>query len=43
LLAALVIRERSVRPPEFLKPRLNISHGFYLYAFALFNRWLFHI
>jgi peptidoglycan/LPS O-acetylase OafA/YrhL len=35
LLAALVIGVGSVRPPEFLRPRFDISYGFYLYAFPL--------
>jgi peptidoglycan/LPS O-acetylase OafA/YrhL len=35
LLAVLVVCVGSVRPPEFLRPRYDISYGFYLYAFPL--------
>jgi peptidoglycan/LPS O-acetylase OafA/YrhL len=35
LLTALVICIGSTRPPDFLRPRFDISYGFYLYAFPL--------
>jgi peptidoglycan/LPS O-acetylase OafA/YrhL len=35
LLAVAVVGIGSVQPPEFLRPRFDISYGFYLYAFPL--------
>jgi len=35
LLAALVICVGSIRPPDLLRPRFDISYGFYLYAFPI--------
>jgi peptidoglycan/LPS O-acetylase OafA/YrhL len=35
LLAVFVVGVGSVRPPQFLRPRFDISYGFYLYAFPL--------